>query len=200
MRYTCVIPMRTKQFMSRNSLHTAAILGVLLAVFMAIEYWMGRIPVCTCGFGVLTTDAWSSETSQLFADPYSSSHILHGIIFYAILRWLTPRLSVGNRLIIATLLEIAWELLENSPIIINRYRAATASLDYYGDSILNSFGDVSFVLLGFWIAHRLPWKRTLAFCIVVELVMLAVYRDNLTLNVLMLAYPVQAIKEWQVLH
>ncbi len=161
---------------------------------------MGRIPWCTCGFGLWTSNAWGSDTSQLLADPYTTSHILHGIIFFWALRYLTPKLPVRYRLVIALLIEVGWELLENSPLIIHRYRAGTAASDYFGDSILTSTGDVLFALVGFWLAYRLPWKLILALSVAIEIIMLILYRDNLTLNILMLLYPIQAIKNWQILH
>lgn len=176
-----------------------AITGVLIALQVLILRLMGRIWMCACGFGLWTSSAWSSETSQHLADPYSLSHLLHGIIFYWALSFFR-KLNLGTRLVIALLLEIGWEILENTPFIIDRYRAATASLDYTGDSILNSVGDVAFMLLGFWLALRLPWKWTLAIVILIELLMLVMFRDNLTLNVLMLLWPVTSIREWQALH
>ena len=161
---------------------------------------MGRIYWCVCGFGLWTGNAWGSDTSQHLADPYSASHLMHGIIFYAVLISFTKKLSLQARFLIALLIEIGWELLENSPLIIERYRAATASMEYTGDSILNSTGDILFALVGFWIAYRLPWKWTLALCVVIEVIMLLLYRDNLTLNVLMLLHPVEDIRSWQMLH
>lgn len=159
---------------------------------------MGRIAWCQCGIGLWTSSAWGTETSQMLADPYTFSHLLHGILFFWALRWLAPRYSWRRLLVIALLLEVGWELLENSPLIIDRYRANTASLEYSGDSILNSLGDLSAALVGFWLAYRLKWKVSLALVIAVELVMLWLYRDNLTLNVLMIFWPVEAIKEWQL--
>jgi hypothetical protein len=174
------------------------LLATILAVFAAVLHLMGRVPWCTCGFGLWTSGVWGIDTSQNLADPYSTSHILHGIIFYLALWYFTPRIPVRYRLILAVLLEIAWEILENSPFIINRYRTITASLNYYGDSILNSTGDVLCAILGFWLSYKLPWKVTLAISIAIEIIMLILYRDNLTLNVLMLLYPVEAIKNWQM--
>ena len=145
-----------------------------------------------------TWSAWSSETSQNFGDPYSFSHILHGIIFFWILTAIARRAPLEWKFIGAMLIEIGWEILENSPLIINRYRATTASLDYYGDSILNSLGDIAFCMLGFWLAWRMPWKWTLATLVGIELIMLVTIRDNLTLNILMLLTPVSAIRDWQM--
>ena len=177
------------------------ILSVALLVALAAAlHLMGRIAWCTCGLGIWTSEAWSRRTSQDFADPYSFTHILHGLIFYWFLGRLFPSFSIGKRFIIAVLIEVAWEVLENSPPIIERYRAATASLDYFGDSILNSLGDTVFCMVGFFLAARLPSQVSIALALGVELVLLWLIRDNLTLNVLMLIHPVQAIKDWQLAH
>lgn len=182
---------------SRTS-RTAILIVLALAIFATILHIMGRIPYCTCGLKLWTWDAWGSESSQNFMDPYSSSHFLHGIIFFALLALVARRLSLTAKLWISIGLEMAWELLENSPLIIDRYRAATASLGYTGDSILNSTADVLFMMLGFWLAWRLKWQWSLAILILTELIMLAIYRDNLTLNVLMLLTPIDAVRDWQM--
>lgn len=182
-----------------NRSHRIAIaVALILMAFAVVLFWMGRLPWCSCGFGIWTWSAWSSETSQHLGDPYSFSHVLHGIIFFWILFFAAKRIPLRWKFMIALLVEVAWEILENSPLIINRYRAATASLDYFGDSILNSVGDVGFCLLGFWLATKLPWKWTLALVIAIELIMLWTIRDNLTLNIVMLLSPVAAIREWQL--
>ena len=171
---------------------------IIVMIFVGILFWMGRIPFCECGLNLWTWSAWSSATSQHFGDPYSFSHILHGIIFFAGLWFLRKKLSLRLRFTIAVLIEIVWEIFENSSFIINRYRTATASLDYFGDSVLNATGDLLFAMLGFWIAWKLPWKWTLAIVVLIELIMLYLMRDNLTLNVIMLISPIDAIKEWQM--
>ncbi len=175
---------------------TIALAGSTL-LFIAALALMGRIAWCTCGFGLWTMHAWASDTSQLFLDPYSFSHILHGVFFYALLLLVFRKVPLHQRLLLAVFMEFGWEILENSPLIINRYRTATAALDYTGDSILNSVGDVCSVILGFWFTARFSWKWTVALVIVIELVMLYFIRDNLTLNVLMLLYPIDAIRDWQ---
>lgn len=179
---------------------TLLALAAMLHAFITVLFAMGRIPYCECGLRLWTWDAWSSENSQNFGDPYSFSHFLHGIIFYGVLRLMFRKLDIRTIFLIAIAIEIGWEILENTPFIINRYRAATASLDYYGDSVLNSVGDVLFTIAGFWITHKLRWPYTVAIILIVELLMLYTIRDNLMLNVLMLVYPVDAIREWQLMH
>ena len=165
-----------------------------IALFAAIEIAWGRPPLCPCGHIALWAgDPNSPETSQQLSDWYSLSHIIHGFLFYAA-GWLVLRLWA---LPLAVLIEGGWELLENSPIIIDRYRAATIAVGYSGDSILNSMSDIVMMMIGFAIARRLPLWATVALAIFFELLALAVIRDNLTLNVLMLVHPIDAIRVWQ---
>ena len=172
--------------------------GVVVAVAL-IEFWMGRLPLGPDGhFGWLETDIWSREQSQRVLDPYSASHLIHGFLFYGFLRLVAPRMSIGARLVAAIGLEAGWEILENSPIIINRYRAVTIAQGYVGDSILNSISDVAMAALGFVLAWRFPVKASVALIAATEIAMLVCYRDNLTLNILMLAVPLEAIRTWQM--
>lgn len=177
---------------------------VMAAAIAAILLGMGRTPICACG----TVKLWhgvvqSSENSQHIADWYAFSHLIHGLLFYffAHVLWRKWKLLGGKPAIwalpIAVAFEGFWELLENSPLIINRYRAVTASFGYSGDAVINSLADLGFMALGFWIASRLPWKASLAMAIVFELFTLAMIRDNLTLNVLMLVWPIDAVRVWQ---
>jgi hypothetical protein len=165
---------------------------------------MGREPICRCGVvrlwhGVVQ----SSENSQHIADWYSFSHVIHGLLFYFFAHVLWRRWKwFGGRpaawaLPIAVAFEAFWELLENSPMIIDRYRAVTASFDYYGDSVLNSLADIGFMALGFWLASKLPAGASVALALAFELFTLAMIRDNLTLNIVMLVWPLEAIRAWQ---
>jgi hypothetical protein len=193
------MPARTSTDVEKRSRWTWGGIAVGTLVVQALALWaMGRVPICTCGYvklwhGVVN----SSENSQHLLDWYSFTHILHGFIFYWILKKLLPRLPAHARFALAVIVEASWEILENSPFIIERYRAATISLDYYGDSIVNSISDALCCMAGFVIAHRLPVAATIGLAIAMELFVLYFIRDNLTLNVIMLIYPIDAIKQWQ---
>lgn len=168
----------------------------VLAITTAIMLAMGRPPICTCG----TVELWGEvgpKQSQMLADWYSFSHIVHGFLFYAALRWLWPRGSVELRYLVALLIEAGWEILENSPTIIDRYREATIALGYSGDSILNSASDVVMMAAGFLAARRLPVWASIIVIVVLEIVPLIVIRDNLTLNIWMLLAPNDAVLNWQ---
>ncbi len=178
-----------------------AIAGLCLALSAAAavaERAMGRTWLGTDGhFGLWEGNIWSSEQSQRFADPYSFTHVVHGFLFYALLSLAARRLPVRYRLAAAVALEAAWEVLENSPIVIDRYRAVTIALGYAGDSILNSMSDILMMVIGFSLACRLRPRASVATVVVLELGLLFWVRDNLTLNILMLVHPVEAIRVWQ---
>jgi hypothetical protein len=170
------------------------IIGATALVLLA----MGQPLICQCGDVKLWHgDVFSSENSQHLADWYSPSHLIHGLLFYALLWAIARRWSIGFRALIALLIESAWEILENSPIIIDRYREATISLGYRGDSVINSVSDIGFMLFGFWLAARLPVAVSIVLALVLEIAAAFVIRDNLTLNIIMLIYPIDAIRTWQ---
>jgi hypothetical protein len=166
--------------------------GLVVLIMLA----MGRPPICTCG----SIEFWGEvgpKQSQMLADWYSPSHIVHGFLFYAALALLCSKAPVERRFLVALLLEAAWEIAENTPMIIARYREATMALGYSGDSILNSASDIAMMAAGFLAARRLPVWVSIAIVLALELVPLIVIRDNLTLNVIMLLAPSDAILNWQ---
>jgi len=171
----------------------------IITLTAGIELAMGRSLFGPDGhFGLWETSIWSSENSQRVADPYSFSHIVHGILFYGGLWLIARKLPVRHRLLLAVLLEAGWEILENSPLIINRYREATISLGYVGDSVLNSISDIVMMALGFMMAWRIkPWMAVIA-VMLMEVGCAMCIRDNLTLNIIMLVHPLEAIKQWQL--
>lgn len=174
---------------------SAAITAVMtLALFL-----QGRIWWCKAGdHAVYVHEAWNSpHTSQHVFDPYTFTHILHGVMFFWIAGLIFSRLSVSWRFLIAICVEAGWEILENTNFIIEKYRENTASLDYFGDSIVNSVGDVAACGAGFWVAVKLGWWKSLMFFVAVELVLLVWIRDSLLLNIVMLIYPLQVVKDWQ---
>ena len=181
-----------------NRLSSLLVTLAIILLTAAWLLWIGREPICTCGY----VKPWhgqvvSSENSQHVSDWYTPSHLIHGLLFYAALWLVARRLSLGWRLAIATLVECIWEIVENSDAVIERYRAVTISMEYYGDSVLNTVFDVLTMILGFWLASKLPVWVTVALIILFEGATMWIIRDGLALNVLMLVWPLDSVAQWQ---
>lgn len=171
-----------------------------MGLMVVLLYGQGRVWWCKFGdFAIYVNEAWnSSHTSQHLLDPYTFTHVLHGVLFFWIAGLVFSKLSMWWRFFIAIFVEAGWEVLENTNYIIERYRANTASLDYFGDSIWNSVGDVLACAVGFWVAVKVGWWRSLIFFALVELGLLIWIRDSLLLNILMLLFPMDSVKDWQM--
>ncbi len=165
---------------------------------MVVLIALGRSWWCLCGgWAVASWDIWSRHNSQHLFDPYTLSHISHGLLFFVFFAWVLKSRAVGVRFVLATGLEVLWEIAENSPFIIERYRSATISLDYYGDSILNSLSDTLSCGFGFWLAARIGVRLALVIFVALDLGQLLWVRDCLSLNILMLINPLESVKSWQ---
>jgi hypothetical protein len=182
---------------STRAWYLLAVAAVIAAA--VIQLAMGRVLICKCGYVRLWVGTvQSAENSQQLTDWYTFTHIVHGFLFY-FLTWLfARRLPPPARLALATVLEASWEVLENTNFVIDRYRAVTISLDYYGDSVINSMSDIAAMVVGFLLARRLPVAGTVTLAIAMEVFLAFMIHDNLTLNILMLIYPLDAIRHWQM--
>lgn len=176
----------------------------LLVVFISIVsaalslYFQGRIWWCKLGdYSPWSSDAWGKHNSQHLFDPYSFTHILHGVLFFWLVNLVFRKMPILWQFTLAISVECMWEILENTNRVIEHYRTATLALDYYGDSIINSLGDILSCGLGFWLASKLRFWRSLALFLLIEIVLLIWIRDSLLLNILMLIYPIEAVKQWQ---
>lgn len=189
----------SSQTLSKTDSKNLSFLLIGIAVIMAIVLFaMGRVWWCQAGDLLpWSFEVNSTHNSQHLFDPYALSHLQHGIggflLFALFGKWLTLKWRIG----LIAILEAIWEIVENTPMIINRYREATISLDYYGDSIFNSLSDYAMCLLGIWIVRRIPWKLGLVLFVVLEITSLLWIKDSLTLNIIMLISPQDFIREWQ---
>jgi hypothetical protein len=175
------------------------LLALAIVVLQAVTlYAMGRLPICACGYVKLWEgNAFGPDNSQHLSDWYTPSHIIHGFIFYFFAWAIFRRAAIAWRFAFAVFLEAAWEVIENTPWVIEYYRNNTASLGYVGDSIINSAMDVVWAALGFLVAWRVPMLVTIALALAMEGIAAYVIRDNLTLNILMFIYPFESVKAWQ---
>lgn len=184
------------QSQAKWTLINSLLVIILTAVFLR---GIGQPVWCKCnGWSLWSWDIWSSHNSQHFIDPYSATHMLHGVVLCGLLFLLPRSVSVGTRFLLAITIEAGWEILENSPFIIERYRETTISKDYFGDSVANSIGDILSCALGYVIAWRLRFATSILLFAATELVLLLWIRDCLILNVLMLVYPIEWIEQWQM--
>jgi hypothetical protein len=183
----------------RNLVPIVAIAASL--VLLAVSLWFeGRLAFCECGFRFWSGDTCSATNSQQLFDPYSFTHILHGFFLFWIVSLLWSRARRAWQLWLALTLEVAWEIFENTQFVIDRYRAETAALGYTGDTIVNSFGDVTCALVGFLIARQLGATRAVIVFLVLEIILVLWIHDSLLLQLLMLIHPIETIKLWQICH
>jgi hypothetical protein len=187
-------------FSARQLLWPTLAMGVLLAFTIYFLHSQGRFWICTCGFVKWWAgDIWSNtDNSQHIFDPYSFSHIQHGFLFYWLVVWLLPKLTLAWKFVGAMSVEAGWEMFENSSMMIQRYNETTISKDYAGDTVINSMSDLALCGLGFWIAHYLGFRRTFVLLIAIEVVMILWIRDSIILNIIMLLFPIEAIRDWQM--
>lgn len=171
----------------------------IIVVAVVVLNWQGRVMWCTQGdYTPWAWNIWSSHNSQHILDPYTFTHILHGVLEFWLIGLVFWKMPMAWRLVLAVFIESTWEVAENSSYIINRYREETISLDYFGDSIINSLADIVACASGFLIAYKLRFWKSLAFFVATEVILLLTIRDSLIVNIIMLLFPIQAIKDWQM--
>lgn len=176
-----------------------ALCFLAIAVAVMILQWQGRVVWCQIGdYLPWSWNIWSPHTSQHIIDPYSFTHVFHGVIEFWLIGLIFRKVPMAWRLLIAVMIESSWEILENSTYIIQRYRESTISLDYFGDSIINSISDILCCATGFVIAYKLRFWRSLALFVITEIILTVAIRDSLIINIVMLVYPIEAIKQWQI--
>lgn len=172
---------------------TAVVTAVIL---LNVE---GRVWWCQAGdYRPWSWDIWSRHNSQHLIDPYSFTHVLHGVLEFWLIGLIFRKVPLAWRLVIAVMIEGSWEVAENSTYVIQRYREATISLDYFGDSIINSISDITCCATGFVIAYKLRFWRSLVLFVVTETALIFWIHDSLVINIIMLIYPIEAIKHWQM--
>lgn len=188
----------TRSRIATGSRIAGGVIVAILVVQVFAEHLMGRVWICSCGtIRLWVGDIWSPELSQQIFDWYTASHIVHGILFYGLLRLVLPRAPVLVRLAIAVGIEASWEIAENSSWVIEAYRKQALAAGYTGDSILNSLMDNVSMMTGFALARWLPWKATVALVLALEIGAAALVHDNLTLNILNFVHRFPAIEAWQ---
>src|SRR5688572_10043716 len=186
------------EIITKHRHQTAAVAIIVIAAIIALNL-QGRVWWCEAGdYLPWSWEVLSRHNSQHLIDPYSFSHILHGILEFWLIGLVFHKLPLAWRFVLAIFIEASWEVLENTTYVINRYREATISLDYYGDSIFNSLFDIICCGLGFAIAYKIRFWWSLALFAFTELILLVWIRDSLLLNLLMLAWPLEAVKNWQM--
>lgn len=183
----------------KNVVYPLSAMAICVISLVIALYWQGRIWWCKVGdLSPWSSDIWTAHNSQHFFDPYTFTHILHGILYFWIINLLFKEMPLRWKFFLVVLVECLWEFVENSNFVIERYRAATISLDYFGDSILNALSDVLSCVFGAFLAYKLKFWQSLAYYVLTEIILLFWIRDNLTLNIIMLIYPIEWIKNWQM--
>jgi hypothetical protein len=183
----------------KNVVYPVSLMAICIVAMVIVLVWQGRVWWCQQGdYWPWSSDIWTAHNSQHFFDPYTFTHILHGVLFFWVINLIPADIGLRWKFLLVVVIECLWETLENSNFIIERYRTVTISLDYFGDSILNSLADVLSCAFGAYLAYKLKFWRSLLYFALTEIILLFWLRDNLTLNIIMLIYPIEAIKKWQM--